>query len=337
MQHQVHGLVVDGGHGDAAAAVWIGRAGRGRIGDALEERELVRGEQLAVAWRHVQRAVRDAEIDGAEQREQAAVRAVAARHGVREGAGVGGQLVMQGQEREVLGVQRVLGGEQAVVLGIEDKDQAQHEGQEACVDVVAAAIGIAIGGAQRVAGGAGARGVAGLRGLEAGEQEVQGLQHLLGEVAGDLALGLARGGQQLGQLLVRGDAEPLARVQEHDQRIEQGAAGGGDQICEAEGEGAGGGAVRRVQEAQVGAVAQKADGHAGVAQQALELGGRRIVPGAGDGLALVERQAGRQVPGQGQRLRGLGAGVAHQRAGGAQELAGVGQGQGEALGERLGG
>jgi hypothetical protein len=116
--------------GRSAAAVGVVGAGRRRLAVALEEPVDVRREQLAVARRHAQRAVRGAEVDRAEQREQPAVRAEPARHGVGEGAGVGAE------------------------------------------------VRIAIGGGE---GGVGARAArAGGRALEAGEQEVQRLEHLIG-------------------------------------------------------------------------------------------------------------------------------------------------------------
>ncbi len=144
VQHQVDGLVGDRGDRDPTPAVDIVWRRRRWLGHALEEGVDVRREQLAVARGHDELAVRDTEEDRAEQRDQPAVRAVASRHRVGKRARVGGQLVVQAEHGQVLGVQRVLDWQKAIVLGVEDEDQAEHEREQPGVNVLAATIGVGV-------------------------------------------------------------------------------------------------------------------------------------------------------------------------------------------------
>jgi hypothetical protein len=253
-KHAIYGLVVDGRDVEAAAAGGIAGAGGGGFAVALEEGIDVGREQLAVARRHAQRAVGHAEVDRAVERQQPAVGAVAPGHGVGIRAGVGGQLLVQREDRQVLGVEIVVDRQEIVVLGVEHEDQAQEEGQEPGVDVIGPEIGIAVGGGEGAVGGAA------VGGLEAREQDVQGLEDLIGEGPGDAALGLARGGEERGELMLGRDAEPARAVEQHDEGVEDGPAVGAGHGADREGEGAGRGAVGRVQQADVGAVGQEADG-----------------------------------------------------------------------------
>lgn len=80
-----------------------------------------------------------------------AVRAEPAGHGAEVGAGVGGEVLVQREGRQVLGVEVIVDGEQVIVLGIEHEDQAEHAGEQARVDVIGAELGVAVG-ERRVAG-----------------------------------------------------------------------------------------------------------------------------------------------------------------------------------------
>ena len=120
--------------------------------------------------------------------------------------------------------------------------------------------------------------------------------------------------------------------------------------------------MRGVDEAHDLAVDEEADGHAGGAEEAVELDRGRIVPVAGQGLGGVEVEVGRQVPdehdvarpgaalgrgviGAGRRSEARGGGGRGgvreldlaQGQGGADELAALGAVAAEVLGERLAG
>ena len=102
-------------------------------------------------------------------------------------------LVEAGQRvvaREVLVVRQ-----HATFLGVEQKDQAQDDGEQAAVDVVAVAV---LG--ERLAQELAAGGV--VSGLEAAEDLVQGVQNLLRETLGNLILVLAAAFEQRGEPLV---------------------------------------------------------------------------------------------------------------------------------------
>jgi hypothetical protein len=101
------------------------------------------------------------------------------------------ELLEEAEHAEVLGVGGVVDGEEAAVLGVEDEDEAQQDGEEAAVEVVvlgvegfdgAAASAVAVGG-----------------GLEAGEQDLERLEDLAGELFGDVGLAAAALGRSAGK------------------------------------------------------------------------------------------------------------------------------------------
>ena len=98
----------------------------------------MRVEERAAARRHLQVAVRDAEEDRAEERDQPAPRPEPAGHRVGVRALVGLELLEEREDREVLGVERVLDGQEAAVLGVEEEHEAQEDGEQPLVEVVAA-------------------------------------------------------------------------------------------------------------------------------------------------------------------------------------------------------
>src|SRR5262249_27911727 len=115
-------------------------------------------------------------------------------------------------------------------------------------------------------------------------------------------------------------AEPLPRVEEHDEGVEQGLPGRGGQLRHPKRQSAGRGAVRGIHQTNVAAVGKDPDRHVYVPQEAIELRGRRIVPFSSRGFALIERKPRRHVPEKRDRLRGWSA---NERLRGAERLAGV--------------
>ncbi|HVJ16328.1 MAG TPA: hypothetical protein VM686_12890, partial [Polyangiaceae bacterium] len=138
LEHAEHGLVVDARDADVGARARIDDRRRPRLaGPALEERVLVRREQLAAAGGHPEVAVLGAEVDGAEQRAQPRVGPEASRHRVGVRAVVGLELLEQAEDAQVLGVELVFHGQQALVLGVQHEDQAQELRQQAAIQVIA--------------------------------------------------------------------------------------------------------------------------------------------------------------------------------------------------------
>ena len=88
----------------------------------------------------------------------------------------------------------------AAFLGVEQKDQAQDDGEQTAVDVVAVAV---LG--ERFAQEFAAGGV--VSGLEAAEELVQAVQNLLREALGNLVLVLAAALEQGGEPLVAGQCQ----------------------------------------------------------------------------------------------------------------------------------
>lgn len=79
-------------------------------------------------------------------------------------------------------------------------------------------------------------------------------------------------------------------MEQHDKRVEHGSTGAGGHEPDRERQRADRCAVRCVEEAHLVAIAEKTDRHAGVTQEAIELGRRRVIPATGDGLARIELQ-----------------------------------------------
>ena len=129
-------------------------------------------------------------------------------------------------------------------------------------------------------------------GLEAAEELVQGMEHLLRETLGDFVLVLAAAFEQGGEPLVAGQCQqPLFGQQQTERRAER-APGGVDQVREAEVHPAGALASRGGDQAQGNAVEQHPGGDPGAAQQALRTPLGRCLQSAGAGRRLVEFLAG---------------------------------------------
>ncbi|MCZ7681530.1 MAG: hypothetical protein M5U28_23135 [Sandaracinaceae bacterium] len=304
LEHGVHGAVVDGGYYYLGLELGLVQRGRARR-DALEERVAVRVEEVAAPRRHVQLAVIDAREHRAEEDEELAPRAVALRHGVGVRAGVLLQALEEAEHAEVLGVGRVLDREQAPILREEQEDEAQHDREQAAVDVVV----LALEGVREDL--AEALGVALGRGLEGGEQDLERVEDLARQLVRDVRLALAALLEQRARGGVLEAAEEAVRAQQRDEGVEDRAAADLRHVRQAEGEVARGLAVRGVDEAELLAVREQAEGDAHVAKEAIELRGRRVTPLARDRLRRVEVEAGRVVLGEvpeEQLVRGAGLG-----------------------------
>ena len=138
-------------------------------------------------------------VDEAKQDEKLRPGTEALVHGVGVERGILAQPLVEAGERvvtrEVLVVRQ-----HAAFLGVEQKYQAQDDGEQAAVDVVAVAV---LG--ERLTQELSAGGV--VSGLEAAEELVQSVQNLLRETLGDLVLVLAAAFEQGGEPLVAGQCE----------------------------------------------------------------------------------------------------------------------------------
>jgi len=117
--------------------------------------------------------VRDAEEDGPEEGDEPAVGAEAQVHRLRVHGRVLGEALVEPEHAQVPRVERVLDGDEALVLDVEGEDQAQHDGEDALVEVIARLLER---GAQPV--GAIAAAVARRGALEALEEDLDRLEDL---------------------------------------------------------------------------------------------------------------------------------------------------------------
>ena len=190
----------------------------------------------------------------------------------------------EAEDAEVLLVERALDREERAVLGEEEEHQPQHHGQQAAVDVAARAL-------ERVAEErAEAVGVALGRGLEAREQHLERVEDLAGELLGDVRLAPAALLEERGEGDALVDAEEALDVEERDERVEDRPAAHLRHVAQPERDVPGALAVGRVDEPQLVAVGEQADRDAHVAEQPVELRGRRVAPLAARRLGGVERE-----------------------------------------------
>ncbi|MES1244264.1 MAG: hypothetical protein ABUT39_21845 [Acidobacteriota bacterium] len=277
--------VVHGGDLEGGAALVVER-GAAAGGPAFEEGVRVRVEQLAAARRQVEIAMADAGPDGAEESEEPVPGAEAEGHGIGVQAGVPLELLEEAEDAQVLLVERMLDGEEAFVFRIEEDDEAQEDGEEPGVEVVVFGAGGFVEEDGAVADGGS---------LEAAQEDVESLEDLFGQLVGDVGLAAPAVREQSRKLALAGDGEEAPGGEKHDKGVEDGPSADGGHVVDPEGERAARFAVRRMDQAQLAAVGQEPDGDADVAQEAVELGGRRVVPRSGDGFGLVERKPVRQV------------------------------------------
>ncbi len=171
----------------------------------LEKLEAVGVEERAVAGWQVHPRRSGAVVDHAEQCQELRPGPVALVHRVR----VERRILAQPFEETCQGIgaeERLVLGQHLSLLGIEEEDEAQDDGQERAVDLVGM---LGQGLAQQLA----LRGV--VRRLEAAEEFVEGVQHLLGEALGDLVLEFPAVGEERGEALVarKGQEPPFAEQQ----------------------------------------------------------------------------------------------------------------------------
>ena len=135
-----------------------------------------------------------------------------------------------------------------------------------------------------------------MRGLEAAQQLVERVQHLLGEPLADLVLELAAVVEERGEALGAREAEEPRLAEQQPQRGRDRPARGLDHVRDAEVEPARALAARRGDEAQRAAVEEQARRHAGLAQQPLHPAVRRGLELAGLAHHAVEVLAGLEDP-----------------------------------------
>ena len=224
-----------------------------------------------------------AAVDDAEEGEELRPRAEAVVHGVRVTLGIGAQSLEESAHGVVPDV-KPAARQQPAVFGEEDEHEPEQDGDEAAVDV-----GGIPGGefAEEFALGAF------VRGLEAAQEFVEGVEDLLGENFRDAGLVVATALEQRGQAGVAGRVEERPRAEEQLERAEDEATGDFGHRADGERERAGVFLGRRVDEAEARAVGEQTDGHAGLAQEALEfLRGRGVPVAVGTGGGFVEVHRG---------------------------------------------
>ena len=161
----------------------------------------------------------------------------------------------------------IAAGHEAAVFCIEQEYQPHENSQQAVVDGVGmlgqnVAEQIAVGSA--------------ISALEATQQLVKGVEHLLGKLSGNSALVVSASFEQRGQAGLRRCGQKAVAPQEHLEGRQNGPAGDVGHSRDGEGQGSGVLAPRRVDEPQVRAVREEADGCVRLAQKPLEpaAGGR---------------------------------------------------------------
>ena len=198
--------MVPSGTSGGSIRSWIWRAPP--VGAALEEREAVGVEEDAVALGQPHRARLGAVVDHAEEDEELRPGAVALVHRVREERGVLAQALVEARER-VVAQERLVLGQHVPLLGVEQEDEPQDDGEQRAVDLVGVL-------GERLAQQLALRGV--VRGLEAAQQLVERVQHLLGQALADLVLELAAVLEQGGEALRARQAEEPRLAEEQAQR-----------------------------------------------------------------------------------------------------------------------
>ena len=164
---------------------------------ALQKSETVRVEQCAAALRQVDGAPgtmgASPIVDEAKQHQKLRPGAEALVHGVGVEGCILAQALVEAGER-VVAREALVFRQHPAFLRVEQKDQAQDDGEQAAIDIVAVAV---LG--ERLAQEFAAGGV--VSALEAAEEFVQSVQHLLGKALGNLVLVLAAAFEQGGEPL----------------------------------------------------------------------------------------------------------------------------------------
>ena len=236
-------------------------------------------EQPPAPRRQPQIAMPRPAVNQPKQRQQLRPRPIPRIHRIGIAPGVGLQPLEQPAHRVMVDVQRI-GGDQPAIFGVQDKNQPQQHRQQAAVDRIRVAAGQLA--QQRPVG-------LGIGGLKPAQQFVQRRQHLGGQLGRDRILIAAALGQNRRQAPLRRQVEQPVGPQQQMQRREHQAAVGGDQFGDAKDQRPGTLARRRINQPQLRAVGQQADGNLLLAQQPFEAGLRAGWP-AGGLQRLVQRR-----------------------------------------------
>ena len=248
-------------------------------------------------------------------------------HGVRIERGILAEPLVEPGERVVAHEGLVL-GQHAAFLGVQQKNQAQDHGEQPTVDVVAVTCG-----GEQVAQKLAAGGV--VSDLNATQEFIQRMEHLLGESLRDLVLVLAAALEQSGETLLAWQRQQALFGEEQAQGGAERASGIGDEVCEAKVHPSGALAARGRDQPQGNAVDQNAGGNAGTAQQALRTALGRRFQSAGTGgrpieLLPVVEYLHQQLP----RWRAVAGISLANREVGAQRLTVVGEGNRQLVRDR---
>ncbi len=255
---------------------------------ALEEGEPIRVEQHAVAARQLQIAGLHAVVDHAEKHQQARPGSIALLHRIRVERSVFTQLLVQPGQRVALLPDLVV-RQHVPLFRVEQEDQAQDNGQQPAIDQVGL---VAQGVAQQRA--------TGLRvgGLEAAQQHIERVEHLLGQSLTDLILELAARLQQRSQALLAGQGQQALLAEQQAQGSHDWPTGGLHHFRKPEVQPARALATRGRDQAQRNAVAEQAGAHPALAQQPFHAPAWRGLQTAMLARHLIKVLAGGQHPHQ---------------------------------------
>ena len=238
-------------------------------------------------------------MDCAEECQELCPGAIAVIHGVGVVFIVGTQAFEEAMDRIMAHVE-IRAGHEAAVLGIEQKHHSHEDIEQAAVDIIRV-LGKDL--TQELTAGAF------IGCLEAAQELIERIEDLSRQVGRDPALVVAALAEEPRQAHRAGGAEQPVGVQQHLQRGEDGPPADLGHGGHGEGQAAGVLALGGIDQAQVHAIDQQANGHPGIAQQPLEALAGRGHPGAlVDRSAHIELGAGGQDPHQQQPRAGRGHG-----------------------------
>jgi hypothetical protein len=196
-------------------------------------------------------------------------------HGVGVEGGILAETLVEAGEPVVLR-EGILVGEDVALLGVEEEDEAEDDGEEGAVDLV----GIpAEGIGEELPPGA----IVG--GLDAAEELVESVKDLLGELLGDLVLELAALGEEPGESGRGRAGEEPGLGEEEVKGVGEGTTGGEEHLGDTEVHPAGALAVGGGDKAEDAPVGEEPGGDAGPTEETLEAGvvGDAEVTGSVDG------------------------------------------------------
>ena len=273
-EHLLHHVVADRWQvGEHVALVAAARFA------ALQKRIGVGIKQFAVARWQIVRIGAAAVVHQPEQAEQRGPGTAPVGHGVLVLNALLAQAIGQSADAVVLPVERVL-RHQRFVFRVEQEHQPQQHRDQPAIEVLLAFFC----GGQLAQHGASALASNALGRIEAQQQFPQGFQHLFGQAGAHLVLVFAAGRQQLRQALLRVAAEQPVDPQQQLQCAEHRPARHLRHRFERQRQPAARFAPRRMNQPQLAAVEQQADGDLRFLQQPLEALLRRGVPAVPAGV-----------------------------------------------------